>query len=448
ADNCAVDTIVYKEGAAVITSPHVFAVGPHTVDVTITDIHGNTASSSFSVTVTDNEMPAVNVPANFAVNNDSGLCSASVTFAATPADNCAVNTIVYKEGATVITSPHVFAVGPHTVSVTVTDIHGNTASGSFSVTVTDNELPAVNVPANIAVNNDPGLCSASVSFAATPADNCAVDTIVYKEGATVISSPHVFAVGPHTVSVTVTDIHGNTASGSFSVTVTDNELPAVNVPANIAVNNDPGLCSASVSFAATPADNCAVDTIVYKEGTTVISSPHVFAVGPHTVDVTATDIHGNTASGSFSVNVTDNEMPAVNVPANIAVNNDSGLCSASVTFAASPADNCAVDTIVYKEGTTVITSPHVFTVGPHTVDVTVTDIHGNTASGSFSVTVTDNELPTVNVPAYIAVNNDVGLCSASVSFAATPADNCAVDTFVYKEGTTVITSPHVFAVGP
>src|SRR5213075_160882 len=380
--NCAVDTIVYKEGATVISSPHVFAVGPHTVDVTVTDIHGNTASGSFSVTVTDNELPAVNVPANIAVNNDAGLCSASVTFAATPADNCAVDTIVYKEGATVITSPHVFAVGPHTVDVTVTDIHGNTASGSFSVTVTDNELPAVNVPANIAVNNDAGLCSASVSFAATPADNCAVDTIVYKEGATVITNPHVFAVGPHTVDVTATDIHGNTASGTFSVTVTDNELPVVNVPANIAVNNDAGLCSASVTFAATPGDNCAVNTIVYKEGAIVISSPHVFAVGPHTVDVTVTDIHGNTASGSFSVTVTDNELPVVNVPANIAVNNDAGLCSASVTFAATPADNCGVATTVYKEGATVITSPHVFAVGAHTVDVTVTDIHGKSASAS------------------------------------------------------------------
>src|SRR6185503_3884803 len=261
ADNCAVDTIVYKEGAAVITSPHVFAVGPHTVDVTITDIHGNTASSSFSVTVTDNEMPTVNVPANIAVNNDSGLCSASVTFAATPADNCAVDTIIYKEGTTVITSPHVFAVGPHTVDVTVTDIHGNTASGSFSVTVTDNELPVVNVPANIAVNNDAGACSASVNFAATPADNCAVDTIVYKEGATVITSPHVFAVGSHTVKVTVTDINGNTTSQDFTVTVSDNTPPVVNAPANIAVNNDAGVCSASVSFAASPTDNCGVGTI-------------------------------------------------------------------------------------------------------------------------------------------------------------------------------------------
>src|SRR5439155_189634 len=153
-------------------------------------------------------------------------------------------------------------------------------------------LPVVNAPAAIAVTNDANACSASVIFAATPTDNCGVDTIVYKQAETVITSPHVFAVGSHTVDVTVMDIHGNSARSSFSVTVTDNTLPVVNAPAAIAVNNDANACSASVSFAATPTDNCSVDTIVYKEGETVITSPHTFAVGSHTVDVTVMDIHG------------------------------------------------------------------------------------------------------------------------------------------------------------
>src|SRR6185503_7465092 len=180
----------------------------------------------------------------------------------------------------------------------------------------------------------------------------------------------------------------------------------------------------------------AVQSTVYKEGATEITSPHTFAVGNHTVDVTVTDIHGNTASASFNVTVTDNTAPVVNAPAPIAVNNVSGVCSASVSFAAGPTDNCAVQSTVYKLGTTEITSPHTFAVGNHTVDVTVTDIHGNTASGSFTVTVTDNTAPVVNAPAPIAVNNDSGVCSASVSFAAAPTDNCAVQSTVYKLGTT------------
>src|SRR5947209_14764413 len=127
-----------------------FPVGNTTVDVTVTDIHGNSASSSFTVTVNDSEKPVVNPPANLAVNNDAGQCTASVSFAATPADNCGVQSTVYTEGASVITSPHAFEVGLHTVDVTVTDIHGNIAGASFTVTVSDNQMPTVNPPADIA----------------------------------------------------------------------------------------------------------------------------------------------------------------------------------------------------------------------------------------------------------------------------------------------------------
>src|SRR5204863_3813638 len=122
-------------------------------------------------------------------------------------------------GTTVITSPHVFAVGPHTVTATLTELHANSARAYCTVVVSDTENPVVNAPAPIAVNNDAGVCSASLPFAAAPTDNCGVATTVYKEGTTVITSPHVFAVGPHTVTATVSDIHGNSASADFTVTV-------------------------------------------------------------------------------------------------------------------------------------------------------------------------------------------------------------------------------------
>ncbi len=46
------------------------------------------------------------------------------------------------------------------------------------------------------------------------------------------------------------------------VTVTDNEAPTIdNLPANIAVNTDAGVCGADVTWVApTPADNCAGST--------------------------------------------------------------------------------------------------------------------------------------------------------------------------------------------
>src|SRR5207249_1751650 len=161
-------------GGTTITSPHTFPVGTTTVDVAVTDTHGNTADCSFTVTVNDHEAPVANCPVDITVANDAGNCSASVSFAASPTDNCGVQSTVYKIGGTTITSPHVFPVGTTTVDVTVTDTHGNTADCSFTVTVNDTEKPLAHCPANITVNNDTGNCTASVSFAASPTDNCGV----------------------------------------------------------------------------------------------------------------------------------------------------------------------------------------------------------------------------------------------------------------------------------
>src|SRR6185369_16926461 len=86
-----------------------------------------------------------------------------------------------------------------------------------------------------------------------------------------------------------TDDCGN-VSANFTqvITVNDNSAPAANCPGPIVVNNDAGACNASVSFAASPTDNCGVQSTVYSVSGTQITSPHLFAVGTTTVDVLVT----------------------------------------------------------------------------------------------------------------------------------------------------------------
>src|SRR5439155_5861527 len=157
-------------GGSEISSPHSFPVGVTTVDVTVSDIHNNTNTCMFTVTVNDTELPAPNCPAPITTNT-TGSCSQTVSFAASPTDNCGVSNTVYKIGGSAITSPHSFPVGVTTVDVTVNDIHNNTNTCSFMVTVNDTELPVPNCPAHI-VTNTTSSCSQTVSFSASPTDNC------------------------------------------------------------------------------------------------------------------------------------------------------------------------------------------------------------------------------------------------------------------------------------
>src|SRR5262249_6607972 len=162
---------------------------------------------------------------------------------------------------------------------------------NFMVKVTDIDPPTPGCPGPIAVSTDPGECTASVPFAASPTDNCTVGSIVYSTNGVPITSPNIFPKGPTTVDVKVMDVNGNMSMSSFMVTVTDNEPPSPGCPMTIGVNADPGQCTASVPFAASPTDNCGVMSTVYSTNTVPITSPNVFPTGTTTVDVKVTDVN-------------------------------------------------------------------------------------------------------------------------------------------------------------
>jgi hypothetical protein len=189
----------------------------------VTDASGNTATCSFTVTVTDNENPTITCPANIAVNNDAGVCGAAVTYT-TPSfgDNCSGSTIAQTAG---MASGSTFPKGTTTNTFVVTDASGNTATCSFTVTVSDNENPTITCPANIVVYNDSGLCGAIVTFSnPTFNDNCPGSSRVQTAG---LPSGSVYPIGTTTNTFKVTDASGNTATCSFMVTVNFSTTTAV-----------------------------------------------------------------------------------------------------------------------------------------------------------------------------------------------------------------------------
>jgi len=249
-------------------------------------------------------------------------------------------------------------------------------------------------------------------------DNCPNAITAQTAG---LGSGSTFLVGTTTETYEVTDAAGNTATCSFTVTVNDTEDPTIACPADITVSNDSGQCGAVVSYSA-PAgqDNCPNASTVQTAG---LGSGSTFPVGTTTETYEVTDASGNTAQCSFTVTVNDTEDPTISCPADITVNNDQGQCSAVVTYTAPVGtDNCPNSTTAQTGG---LGSGGTFPVGTTTESYEVTDASGNTAQCSFSVTVIDNEDPTISCPANITVNNDVGQCSAVVTYTApTGADNC------------------------
>ncbi|MBK8643244.1 MAG: HYR domain-containing protein [Saprospiraceae bacterium] len=433
-DNCPAPNTVQTAGLA---SGATFPVGVTTNTFKVTDASGNTATCSFTVTVTDAQAPQITCPSPIVKSNDPGLCSALVTYTApTGTDNCPGANTIQTAGQA---SGSYFPVGVTTNTFKVTDAGGLTATCSFTVTVNDTEAPQITCPNNITVSTDAGLCTAVVNYT-TPVgtDNCPGVTTARIAG---LASGAAFPKGTTTVTYEATDAGGVKASCSFTVTVNDNELPQITCPANIVVSNTTGQCAAVVNYTApVGTDNCAGANTIQTAG---LASGASFPVGVTTNTFKVTDAMGNTATCSFTVTVNDTELPLITCPSNISVPNDMNLCSAVVTYTAPVGtDNCPGPNTVQTAG---LASGAAFPVGVTTNTFKVTDASGNTATCSFTVTVNDTQLPVISCPANIAKNNDPGLCSALVNYTApTGTDNCPGANTIQTAG---LASASYFPVG-
>jgi uncharacterized repeat protein (TIGR01451 family) len=178
--------------------------------------------------------------------------------------------------------------------VVVSNACGEATSNAATLTV--NTAPSITCQ-DITVSNESGKCGAVVTWSVTATGN-PTPTVSCNP-----SSGTFFPVGTTTVTCTATNSCG-TATCSFNVTVRDSEPPQITCPGNITKNVDQGTCGASVSFAATATDNCGTPTIKYYiNSTEEITSPYTFPVGTTTVQVVATDIHGNKSECTFTVTV-------------------------------------------------------------------------------------------------------------------------------------------------
>ncbi len=429
-DNCAGQTIVQTAG---IASGSFFPKGTTTNTFVVTDASGNTATCSFTVTVNDTENPTITCNAPIVVSNDEGQCGAVVNYTVTSTDNCAGQTIVQTAG---IASGSFFPKGTTTNTFVVTDASGNTATCSFTVTVNDTEAPGITCPSDITVNCQDDNSSASTGTA-TATDNCTdLESIIITQTQTSTQNANPANAGHYNYVISrtwkATDESGNYSECIQTITVHDVTAPLITCPANVTVNCQDNNTSTATGVA-TGTDNCSAVAITQTQTSTQNANPANAGHYNYVISRTwrATDVTGNYSECVQTITVQDVTKPVITCPANITVNNATGICGSIVNFAATVTDNCSPVTITYSKdpGT-------VFNVGTTTVTATATDVTGNFIACSFTVTVIDNEKPIITCPVAVTAtrNTNAGICTYKVlntEFNATATDNCGVTSLTY-----------------
>lgn len=203
------------------------AQGTHTITWHFSD-GTNESTQTQTVVVKDTTAPTITCPANIAVvDNSAGSCGAFVD-PGTPStsDNCVVQSVVgVRSDAKPLTD--LYPVGTTTITWTATDVAGNSVSCTQTVMVS-NPAPTAVITSPVT----PQAVNTPVNFTASFSDNVgdthtAVWTVdgspqagVVNEGAGTITATHTFATpGIHSVSLTVTDDCGQSATANSSIIV-------------------------------------------------------------------------------------------------------------------------------------------------------------------------------------------------------------------------------------
>lgn len=414
---------------------------------------------TFTVRVNDVQPPSITCPANITTGNTPGQCGAVVNFTPAATDNCPGVTV-----SSVPASGSVFPIGTTTVNVTATDAAGNTATCSFTVTVSDTENPTFSSPGlfperlyykfdgsgttvpNLATAPPAGTATATlVGLTQGSAGKCggalvgtgATNQSLNTNWATNMAAPWTisFWLGAGQVDNNPSYLFGDVTAGSFrgfygGAALGNNMLVRGGSGDILITGVNPAATFVTIVYNGT-------NTVVYKNG----ASPQTYNVtfansgpGPFRVGGYSTLASMNGTMDEFSLytraltpaevlNIYNNcPVNVNNCPSNITVGSAPGVCGAVVNYTTPVAiDNCPGVTTTQTAG---LPAGSTFPVGTTVNTFTATDAAGNTATCTFNVTVNDIQAPSITCPSNITVSTPIGSCTAIVNYTVTATDNC------------------------
>ncbi len=370
-DACGIESIALSKTAFTCAD---IATNPNIVTLTVTDIHGNVNTATAEVTVKD-EVPPVALTQDVIVQLDASGNGNTTAALVDNGSNDACGILSLELSKTAFTCADI-ATNPNIVTLTVTDNHGNVSTATATVTVKD-EVAPVAIAQNVIVQLDnTGNGSTTAALVNNGSnDACGILSMVLSKTDFTCAD----IANPNTVTLTVTDNHGNVSYATATVTVKD-EVPANVITKNITVQLD---ASGNVGITADQVEDGSSDACGIA---TMTVSPNAFTcsnVGNNTVTLTVTDVNGNLSSQTAVVKVEDNILPtwvttAGSLNRSVSCGN-AGTLAAAMALTPTATDNCTVS----------ITKTTGALMG-NTITNTwsATDANGNTSSALFTQVIT------------------------------------------------------------
>ncbi|MFM7842987.1 MAG: Ig-like domain-containing protein [Planctomycetota bacterium] len=307
--------------------------GPNTatarVTVSVQPVNDLPTATADSITLTIGSVNNIlDVLANDSFAPDSGE-TLRVTAIVAPAHG---NASIAPNGTHIVYTPTSGYTGSDSISYTISDGNGGTATSVANLTISQSTDPPVAGADSITVAEDSGPTTINVlandTPGSTPGETVKVSSVglankggtvtVGVDGANVIYTPAANFNGTETFTYTVTDNKGGFATATVTVTVTSvNDLPtAVADTITVAKNtaSQPILVLANDSFSPDTGETLTIQSVtqgshgavtIAADGKSVTFTPANNYIGSDSFTYVVSDGNGGTATGTVSVAVQD-----------------------------------------------------------------------------------------------------------------------------------------------
>ena len=376
-DNCDASQIAISQ-----TNFDCSTIGENQVVFTITDPSGLSASCEATVTVVNNNVP-VAACQDITVQLDS---SGNATISAADLDGG--STLTCSQQATIELDQYTFNcndVGVNQVVFTITQTNGLTTSCIALVTVEDTIAPTVVCQDIILTLDQNGMAFIEIAdINAGSFDACGIAAMSLDTDTFDCSM-----IGVNPVTLSVTDVNGNSSACQANVTVVDNSYPTAMCQSITLILDENGLATITASdLDQGSSDNCSNFTTSVSVDTFDCSN-----IGQNNVVFTITDMQGNASSCNATVTIVDATAPVMDCQdITVSLEDDLQISLTLDELFAGWSDNCAIET-----RTADVTSFDCSNIGENTVTLTATDASGNESSCSVTVIIQEGVFAPVAV---------------------------------------------------
>ncbi len=427
--------------------------GSDIISYTISDGNGGTATATVAVTVTAaSDAPvAANDTATVTEDSTTNTITVLANDSDTDGDSLTVTAVSAANGTVTINGdgtlnyiPNADFNGTDSISYTISDGNGGTATGTVTVTVNGvNDLPVViNDTASVSEDSTNNIVTVLNNDSDLDGDSLTVTTVSATHGTVTINSdgtlnyrPDADFNGSDTISYTISDGNGGTATATVAVTVNGvNDAPvAANDTATVTEDSTSNTITVLANDSDTDGDSLTVTTVSAANGTVTINGdgtlnyiPNADFNGTDSISYTISDGNGGTVTATVTVTVNGvNDAPvAVNDSTSVSedstnnivtvLSNDSDLDGDSLTVTAVSATN---GTVTINADGTLNYRPNADFNGSDTISYTISDGNSGTATATVTVTVNGvNDAP-------VAVNDSTSVSEDSTNNIVTVLSN-------------------------